>query len=585
MRPMEKRETFEDENVLFKKMLRLEKEENFEAAIEIGENLIADKVSPLLPKVYGRLGIIYALLDKNDDENTPNRKKSWQYFLAAEKAGGLDNVEEIARVTSLSDYLPIWYHVYRILADTLKKIDVGTFPKPNYSTHIYLWKRAAYCASQAGLVVEAFEYSRESWERAEGASQKAICFGNLLLYAQNMNFNSQDLFDLHRMYGDIFKNLKPYAHDLTARKEEIRRTKRRIRIGYISPDCRIHVALRFFVGLLQYADREKFEVFMYALNEQKDIVTDKVREIVEHFVDVSGMSHEKIAAKIRDDGIDILTDLAGHTSNSPLPVLAYKPAPVQMSGIGYLATTGLPAVDYYITDEIVDPPGAHEEFFTEKLLYLTSQFSAIPALVGKIPDILPSPCLKNNFVTFGIFNHYRKITDEMISLWQKILSLVPTSRLLLKCMSYEDEEIAAMAAARFQKLGIDTERVTFEKADGDYLARYRDIDIALDTYPYTGGGTTLDALYMGVPVITLYGERRNTRFSLSLLQNVGLRRLAADSGEKYVILAATLAKDMNFLNELHQKIRPMAQNSIVGRPDKYTAELEQRYLEIMEIHG
>ena len=281
------------------------------------------------------------------------------------------------------------------------------------------------------------------------------------------------------------------------------------------------------------------------------------------------------------DGIDILVELAGHTDGNALPVLAWKSAPVQICGIGYLATTGLSTVDYYITDSIVDPPGQHEQYFTEKPLFLSSQFSAYATLEGDIPDIADAPFLKNGFVTFGVFNQYRKITDEMIAAWGQILARSDNSRLLLKCSEYANEEFVTDAKARFAAFGLPAERLIFEKATRDYMARYLDVDIALDTYPYTGGGTTLDALYMGVPLVTLYGERRNTRFSLGILANVGLKYLAADSVAKYVELAVQLAADRNLLNALHRKIRPMLTNSVPGRPDLYTKELEQQYLQIL----
>ena len=251
---------------------------------------------------------------------------------------------------------------------------------------------------------------------------------------------------------------------------------------------------------------------------------------------------------------------------------------MQISGIGYMATTALPTIDYFLTDPIVDPPGQHEEYFTEKLLYLPSQFCYAGRSDVSVPD--KAPVHMRGHILFGVFNHYRKITDEMLRAWSEILAAVPEAELLLKSQELVSDSLVQTAYNRLRSLGFDMDRVQFEAANTNYMERYLDVDIALDTYPYPGGGTTLDALYMGVPVITRYGERRNTRFGLSILENLGLSELTADTIEGYIERAVSLARDPDLLDILHQNLRGLLQKSPAIEPRQYMRQLEQHYREI-----
>ena len=512
-----------------------------------------------------------------------NMKNAYRYLKIAYDKGAVKEPLEVARLTRAACYEAVYELVflYPILKKCLEEIQAGVYKDVPVNTKHLLWSHFATCCSEMGNSVEAIDAMQNCYRYAEDMATKARDYGRLLFFTQYLPFNSEDLFEMHKIFNGIFKDITPYSHDLTALRDEIRRTGRKVRVGYMSPDCCAHVAMQFFIGLLDYANHDKFETFMYSLTQKPDYLTEDFKKNSDHFIDVTGMTYEEIAAKIHGDGIDILVDVAGHTANNALPVYAYKPAPIAMSGIGYLATTGLNAIDYYITDKIVDPPGWHEKYFTEKLLYLTSQFSLQFVTAGPVPLDDGAPCKKKGYVTFGSFNNYRKITDEMLLAWRAIMEQTPNSRLLLKTATYNYEGLLNVVKERFQNLGLDLSRIDFERAEYKYAHRYLDVDIALDTYPYTGGGTTCDALYMGVPVVSLYGERRNTRFSLGILTNVGLKYLAVDTLEKYIDMAVSLAKDTDLLDSLHRKIRPMILNSIVGSTDLYTKELEGKYLEVL----
>ena len=294
---------------------------------------------------------------------------------------------------------------------------------------------------------------------------------------------------------------------------------------------------------------------------------------------VSVMDYEDAAARIRQDQIDILVDLAGHSADSGLPILAFRAAPVQLSGLGYMNTTGLSEVDYFITDAQVNPASGPAGLLTEKPLYLSSQFCYVARNDVSAP-LGRAPSGKSDKVVFGVFNHYYKITDCMLQTWQKILQRLPKAELLFKSQVFASLSAVETAYWRLQKMGFDMGRVYFEPADNKYMERYLAVDIALDTYPYPGGGTTCDALYMGVPVISLYGQRRGSRFGLDFLKTVGLEELAVDSVQAYIERAVDLAADKTLLDALHDNICTMMQHSSLMNTKAYMEELEKAYRQI-----
>ena len=240
------------------------------------------------------------------------------------------------------------------------------------------------------------------------------------------------------------------------------------------------------------------------------------------------MSDEEVTELIQKDEIDILVDLAGHTANNRILVFARKPAPIQISWIGYLATTGLSTMDYKIADNYTDPPGKTEQFYTEKLMRLPESFLCY--LPDKdSPEVGPLPALSTGHITFGSFNNFAKVTSEVFALWAKILNELPDSRLILKGKSFRDKTTCQYAINMFTQRGIAAERITLQPSDPSpkHLESYNLVDIGLDTFPFNGAATTCEAMWMGVPVITLAGTAYHSRVGVSLLSNVGLPELIA----------------------------------------------------------
>ena len=423
-------------------------------------------------------------------------------------------------------------------------------------------------------ISEAVNAYRTAAQMQDTIEEQASSFSSFLLALHHTEISSQELYEEHRRYEDIFREVQPFSH------APERHCHNRIRVGYVSPDFRWHVMFPIYYGFLMCYDKRTFEVTCYQNNKETDAFTKQLQGLVDRWQDVSELSCASLAKKIYEDEIDILVDLAGHTANSGLPAFAWKPAPIQVSGLGYLNTTGLTTMDYLISDTAIDPPGMHDVFLSEKPLYLPSQFCY--AGRNDLSASKGAPCRKRGYVTFGVFNHYRKFTGSMLRAWQQILEQVPDARLLMKGQAMGSHSLMDEAYHEMRDRGFDMDRVCFEPASLDYMERYLDVDIALDTYPYPGGGTTLDALYMGVPVISLYGERRNTRFGLSMLRAVGLEELAADTIEEYIGRAVALARDEELLDILHRNLRQMVTQSDGMAPGSYTRHLEKKYLEIWQ---
>lgn len=364
------------------------------------------------------------------------------------------------------------------------------------------------------------------------------------------------------------------------------RWPRRLRIGYLSPDFRKHVVMAFMAPVLERHDREQFEVFCFHTHREKDEVTERLRAQVERWSDCGGLPDDAIADRIRADRIDILVDLAGHTSGQRIGVLAVKPAPIQITYLGYPNTTGLPTVDYRITDVLADPPGRADELNVERLLRLSRPFLCYRP-EAKAPDPGPPPVLSRGYVTFGCFNNTLKLSDTFLHLAARVLNAVPGSRLVLKGGALELPSVASRVRQRFTAAGVAPERLDLRgwtTALEDHLGAYREIDVALDSYPYNGTTTTCEALWMGVPVVTLRGDRHAARVGASLLGWLGLADLVAGDAEEFVHICARLAGDVEAAASLRAGLRERMRASLLVDEAGFTREIERCYRTVWMEH-
>ena len=376
-----------------------------------------------------------------------------------------------------------------------------------------------------------------------------------LLFGLNYDEKStaDRLFAAHRewdeRYGRQISRPTAYAND--------REAGRRLKIGYVSPDFRGHSVAFFVEPLLKGHDRQAVEVFCYAEVTRPDTVTAHLQGLVDHWLVTVGLSDEELAKRIRADGIDILVDLAGHTAKNRLRVFARKPAPVQVTWLGYPNTTGLEAIDYRLVDAVTDPVGEADAWASETLVRLEGGFLCYGG-VKDAPEPTVPPCLKTGTVTFGSFNNPAKVSAATFDAWATLLSRLPQARLLLKGAPFADAATRASFEARFGERGVAAERielVAWLPGAAAHLATYHRVDIALDPFPYNGTTTTCEALWMGVPVVTLRGDRHAGRVGASLLRQIGLTDLIANSVEEYLEIALTLARNPGRLDELRRTLR------------------------------
>jgi len=350
---------------------------------------------------------------------------------------------------------------------------------------------------------------------------------------------------------------------------------RRLRIGYVSGDLRGHPVGYFLQSILRHHASDAVEVFCYSNNLRDDDLTASFRSEADHWRGISGLTDEAAASLIRADGIDVLVDLSGHTARNRLPLFARRPAPVQVSWLGYFGTTGLAAMDYVLADRFVVPPG-EEDAFTEQVWRMPDSY-----LCFKPPD-LDVPVRRGDAdgpITFGSFNNLAKLSAHTVSLWAQVLQSVPRSRLLLKTGQLADPAVRQSVRERFAGHGIEADRLLLEGPSpwGDYLASYNRVDIALDPLPYGGGTTTADGLWMGVPVVTLRGGTWVGRISESILSTVGLPELVAGSPGDYIALAAELAADRDRRAALHAGLRSRLEGSAFCDGPGFTWHLEEAY--------
>jgi protein O-GlcNAc transferase len=373
-----------------------------------------------------------------------------------------------------------------------------------------------------------------------------------------------------------------YAHQLGCPQQ--RDPDRRLRIGYLSPDLRRHSVAYFLAPLLLAHDRNEVEAICYASVPRPDGFSDELRAMADGWIDVHRLDDAALAARIRADRIDILVELAGHTRDSRLLACAYRPAPVQIGYIGYPNTTGVEAIDYRITDHLADPDG-FDDYYCETLIRLPRCFLAYAA-PRHAPKVGPPPALRNGFVTFGSFNNLAKVNRGVIALWAEILHQVEGACLVLKSAGTGDAETRAGLEAAFASHGIAAARLRILPPEPDgqsHLALYNEIDIALDPFPYNGATTTCEALWMGVPVITLAGDRHAGRVGASLLSAVGFQAGIAATPEDYVLTARLLASQPELLATARRNLRTDLARSPLRDHEGHARALEEAYRAVWQL--
>lgn len=384
--------------------------------------------------------------------------------------------------------------------------------------------------------------------------------------------SARDVFDAHVAYGRAMESgvspLPPSSPTRTG--------SRPLRVGILSPDLRTHSVAYFIEAWMTHHDRGCIEMHVYSTSSKEDETTQRLKPYAKSWRVEVDSTDLGLANRIRQDGIDVLVELSGHTVGARLGVLALRPAPRQVTYLGSPHTTGLSRVDARIVDSTTDPAPGADAFATERLVRLDPCFLCFSPPAGA-PDVAPGPGARGGPVTFGSFNTAQKINSPLIGLWVNVLQRTPGSRLVLKATNFVDTRLRADLATRFAALGVDATRVELLPPNGaarDHLAAYERIDIALDPFPYHGTTTTCEALWMGVPVVSLVGDSHASRVGASLLAQVGLADLAATSPEGYARIAQGLAIDSPRLAALRMTLRDRMRASALCDARGFAARMQ-----------
>lgn len=413
----------------------------------------------------------------------------------------------------------------------------------------------------------------------------APAFSNMLLdmvYSEEVE--QDELFVWCKKYASLYE--APYIpywpkHTNTPDPE------RKLRIGYVSADFFNHSVSYFALPLITRHDKQRFEVITYAVRNMPGVVSDQYKKETK-WSPLQGLSTEEFVKKILDDKIDILIDLSGHTGGNQMEVFARKPAPIQATWLGYPFSTGLSSMDYRIVDAIVEPKGTTEHLNTERLVRIPGMFCAYrpsiaapERLINGDLDIRPTPAKENGYITFGCCNNIAKVTDYTLKLWAKVLENSPTAMLLIETSDVESEFTRNRLATRFETNGVPMHRVILSnKAKNRQYSLYHDIDIVLDPFPCNGGTTTCDALFMGVPVVSLSGIRFMSRIGATALTNIGHPEWVTESPDEYIRIATELASDVEKLDQIRQTLRSEVENSPLMDEVGFTRKVERAYREM-----
>jgi protein O-GlcNAc transferase len=381
----------------------------------------------------------------------------------------------------------------------------------------------------------------------------------------------------HKEYGSIVRRV---AGPPRVEFPNQRSLDRPLRVGYLSSDFTQHVVMCFVEKAIAAHDRSRINVCCISNTKNRDAVTDRIRQNADTWVDIHGVYDDEAAALIREQELDIVVDLVGHTSANRLLLLGRRLAPVQALWCGYSNTSGLDVVDYLIADNIIAPLG-EPHFFTEEPIRLPNSFLCFTPPPDS-PDIGPLPFEANGCITFGCLNNPSKINQHVVNWWARLLHDVPNSKFLLRYMLYDDPLIYGRVDKMFRAAGVPEDRYNIFGGGGgaNFRNTYNSVDIALDTFPYNGTTTTCEALWMGVPVVTLYGDRFAARVGASLLTYSGLSGMVASNPDEYVQRASELARQPELLAQFRRELRTHLPKTPVFDYPLFTKGLEEAYFQM-----
>jgi protein O-GlcNAc transferase len=522
-------------------------EGNAPAAIELYQRVL--QIRPQFPEVHNNLGLLYMQLGQNDASR-----------------------QHLNQAIAMRPNYPDAYTHLGSLEQSEGNLSAAI---ANHRRAIELNPNSADAHNNMGnifLAIGDVPAARDSFRRVTELRPDMVASHSnyLLSHLYLPGVTLEQLSTLHREFET--KHAAPLVgvwrpFDLS------RDPNRRLRIGFVSADLGRHPIGHLLTHMLSAVDGEQFEIALYAQRMTRDSITERIASQVAVYREVVGLDDNQLAEQIRADKVDILIDLSGHTAANRLLVFARRPAPVQATWMGYPATTGMKAIDYLIADRFHIPP-EHDRWFSERIVRL-AEGTASHELPAGAPEVNELPAQEPGRVTFASFNNPAKLNGEVVKVWSRVLKRLPESRLRLKYLGLSDPLLQQRIRDLFAAEGIDASRLEFRDRSSlrDMLTEYHEIDVALDPFPYTGGTSTLLALQMGVPVVTLPGETFANRQSLSVLSNIGVTETVARDADDYVEIAVRLAHDLPRLAELRRTLRSRLLDSCYGDPRRFMSTL------------
>jgi protein O-GlcNAc transferase len=532
----------------------------FPIALELFSQAVA--INPDAALYHSNLGNVLTTLKRHDDAINAYRmaiKLKPDYAMAFNNLGSL--LEQQGRLDEAIDALRAAIRL-----------------KPDYAEPHGNLGNALEAQGQVAAAVESYRTALKIQPNFSAAHSN-------LIYALHFDpdYDPQAICKEHRLWNQQHAEpLKKFIKSHTDPDLHRDDPDRRLKIAYLSPDFREHSVGYFIENLLAAHDPAAVDVFCYADLPHPDHVSRRIESSYikpGHWRRITGQTDQQVADMICSDQIDILVDLAGHTANNRLLIFALKPAPIQVNYLGYPDSTGLSTMDYRFTDALADPPDVGEEFYTEELVRLEQTFLCYRPM-DSAPAVGPLPASKTGFITFGCFNAWPKINAQHLSLWSQILHAVPGSRLLIKSRGLRDQTGRRHLMELCTSSGISPDRLELlgkVVSSAGHLELYNRVDIALDTFPYHGTTTTCEAMWMGVPMVTLVGNTHMSRVGVSLLNNMGLPELIAQNPEQYVQIAVKLAGDLPRLTELRKTLRPQMEASPLMDAKRFARNVEAAY--------
>lgn len=543
----------------------------------------------LLPndaQAHGNLGVVLHALGRYEEAERSMRravKLKSDYPKAHNNLGAI--LQELGRLSEAEacyrkalKIKPDMHDAHSNLGNTLRLLWRLNEAEQSYLTALKFAPMNAFIHFNLGATLHdlgRIEEAETSYRRAlELDPTQSDAFSNLLYcLSQSSHLDAHELFMEHRRFGETF--------EVSVQSERIPHTNQRdlervLQIGFVSGDLNNHAIANFIEPLLVYlAKSQRLVLHAYANHAVDDQVSQRLRQYFAHWTPVIALNEAELAEQIRRDGIDILVDLSGHTHRNRLMTFARKPAPLQVTWMGYPGTTGLSAMDYYFSDACFLPAGSFDDQFTEKIVHLPASAPFLPS--QDAPPVNSLPSLQNGFVTFGSFNRLSKISPMVVAVWTQLMNALPQSRIVIG--GVHDVNKCTDLIAWFAQGGVSRDRIDLHQR-GDmraYLSLHHQVDICLDTFPYSGGTTTLHAVWMGVPTLTMSGATTAGQTSASAMVHVGLEAWVAYGVDDFVKKGVRLGADLAELSKLRSELRHRFTQCAMGQPQLIAAGLEEAF--------